>query len=179
MFFLCAILFIFFVYSIVQFIPSCLVIDKVFSKQTKINTNNNVAILKKLDYYSVNTNATKTSFIMECVNYLLYSRNPNYTEVYDFSFDDFNLDIEDIEKIYSEFNDNCAKNKKYYWDCTVSEITNFIKKCDIYKKLEQELNYKFKRSIILSKFINESTCNKLIDSLTLRELELLECTTNL
>ena len=49
----------------------------------------------------------------------------------------------------------------------------FIKKSEIYKKLDQELSYKLKRSIILSKFINETTVEKLINALSIDELNLL------
>jgi hypothetical protein len=95
-------------------------------------------------------------------------------EEYTFCFDDFNMDSNSIEKLYTEFEILCTQLKKCKLDFTIGEIINFIKNSDIYKKLEVELNYKLKRSIVLSKFINDTTSDKLIDSLTLQELEILE-----
>jgi hypothetical protein len=172
---LCIFFFAFFVYSIVQCIPSKKFINNSFDEEYEIEqTNNNVIILSKLNYYNVNTNASRTSFIVECMEYLLYSRNPNFMEEYTFCFDNFNMDSNSIEKLYTEFEILCTQLKKYKLDFTIGEITNFIKNSDIYKKLEVELNYKLKRSIVLSKFINDTTSDKLIDSLTLQELEILE-----
>jgi hypothetical protein len=175
MFFLCALLFLFFIYTITQFFPSKKLIDSVINKEYyTANSKNNIIILSKLGYYNINPNATKTSFISECMNYLLYAHNPNYTELYNFTFDDFNVGLDAIEDLYTQFQKLCISSHKYRTDFTISEITNFIKSSDIYKKLDQELGYKLRRAICLSKFTNDLSVNKLIDSLTLKELEMLE-----
>ena len=174
----CVFFFALYAYIIFHILPSKKIINNSLNEEYEtLQTNNNIIILSKLNYYNVNINATRTSFILECMEYLLYSRNPNFTQEYTFcfeNFDNFNLDDGFIEKLYTEFEILCMQLKKCNSDFTIGEITNFIKNSDIYKKLELELNYRLKRSIVLSKFIDDNTSDKLINSLTLQELELLE-----
>ena len=174
MIFLCIVLFAFFIYSILYHLPSNKIINNSFDKEyLTIKSNDNVSILSELGYYNININAIKIGFISECMNYLLFAHNPNFNEIYIFTFDDWNMDIKTIENLYVEFEKLCAEIKKQKIDFTISEITNFIKKSNVYMKLEHELSFKFKRAIILSKYINNITTNKLIDVLTLEELTLL------
>ena len=127
----CVFFFALYAYIIFQIIPSKKIINDSLNEEYEnetLQTNNNVIILSKLNYYYVNINATRTSFISECMEYLLYSRNPNYTQEYTFCFDMFDLDDGSIEKLYTEFEMLCTQLKKSNSDFTIGEITNFINK---------------------------------------------------
>ena len=174
MIFLCVFLFAFFVYSILYHLPSNKIINKSFDKEyLTIKLNDNVSILSELGYYNININAIKISFISECMNYLLFAHDTNFNEIYIFTFDNWNIDIKTIKNLYVEFEKLCTDIKKQKIDFTIGEIITFIKKSDVYIKLEHELALKFKRAIILSKYTTNITTNKLIDALTLEELTLL------
>jgi hypothetical protein len=178
MFFLCAFIFSFFIYSILQHLPYIKNKNYFFNKKYPLDKwidNTNISILSDLGYYNININSIKISFISECMNYLLYAHNPNYTEVYNFTFDemDIDIDIDDIEDLYINFENYCTEIKKYKTDFTIGEITTFIKKSDIYIQIEKDLGLKFKRAIILSKFTNCFTIDKLRDALTPEELTIL------
>lgn len=172
MFLLCT-LFAIFLYNILKFFPSHKIIDDTINYNfIKKKLNDNVTILDKLGYYNFNKNDIKTCFLLECMNYLLYCDNPNYTKT-DFLVKCCNLDDKEITDFSNNFQNLCLQTHKNKMNFTVNEIMTFIKKSEIYKKLDQELSYKLKRSIILSKFINETTVEKLINALSIDELNLL------
>lgn len=179
MFFLCVFFFAFFIYSILHHLPCTknknYSFDKKYLLHKSNEVNDSVSILSELGYYNININSIKISFLSECMNYLLYAHNPNYTEVYNFTFDelDIGVDVDAIEDLYIKFENYCAEIKKYKTDFTIGEITTFIKKSDIYTQIEKDLGVKFARAIVLSKFTNSFTINKLIDALTPEELNIL------
>lgn len=173
MFLLCTLFFALFLYNIFKKCPSKKTIDDAIeSNYLAHKTNDNVAILNKLGYYNLNINDIRFCFVTECVNYLLYCDNPNYTRT-DFLTDCCNIDNTQMTNFCNSFHDLCLKIHKNKMDFTVNEIVSFIKKSDIYKILDQELSLKFKRAIILSKFTNETSTQKLINALTIDELNLL------
>jgi hypothetical protein len=135
--------------------------------------NDNVDIMQHLGYYNVNINATKLNFIMECLEHLLYSSNPNYDELCCFSWDKFNLDDNFKEQLENNFINYCTTIKKNKTDFTVNEITSFIKKQEVYKKLETKLNYTMLRAIVLSKYLNDNITDNLIDVLSIDEKNIL------
>ncbi len=138
-----------------------------------MKSNDNVSILTKLGYYNININAVKIGFILECTNYLLYAHDINFNEIYTFGFDDWFLDMDSVEELYVKFEKICTDEKKNKMDFTINEIITFIKKSDIYIKIEQDLGFKLKRAIMLSKYTNSITSDKLINALTLEELNIL------
>ena len=169
----CILFFVFFVYYFLKYFPSKKVIDDAIkSNFFKKEPNNNVIILEKLGYYNLNINEIRFCFIFECINYLLYCDNPNYTHNH-FLNDCCDLDEKQIENFCDNFKNLCISRHKNKMDLTINEIKAFIIKSNIYKKLDRELYYKFKRAIILSKFVNEIETEKLINALTIDELNLL------
>ena len=97
----------------------------------------------------------------------------NFNEIYTFGFDDWFLDMDSVEELYVKFEKICTDEKKNKMDFTINEIITFIKKSDIYIKIEQDLGFKLKRAIMLSKYTNSITSDKLINALTLEELNIL------
>jgi hypothetical protein len=147
--------------------------DLNFDNSLKTNKkNDNVIILEKLGYYGININEIKLFFILECMNYLLNNDNPNYINyVKNSKFYKYNN--EQIEKLSENFQQFCSSIQKNKMDLSMGEIKKFIIKSEAYKNIERELFLKLKRAVLLSKFTNEITANKLINSLTIEELEFL------
>lgn len=134
---------------------------------------NNVDIMQHLGYYNININSTKLDFIMECIKYLLYSSNPNFNEMFSFSWLSFGLDDDFTGELERNFINYCVTNNKSKNDFTINELTSFIKKQNSYKKLETRLNYTLSRAIILSKYLNENETDVLVDALTAEEKKML------
>jgi hypothetical protein len=135
-------------------------------------TNDNVSILKKLNYYNLNINDIKTNFVIETMNYLIYCDNPNYEK----NISVVNLDLIDeneMKILCNEFINLCDKKNKNKMDFTINEINLFIKNTNTYKFLVKELNFKLKRAVMLSKYTNDTKAKKIINDLTLNELEIL------
>jgi hypothetical protein len=125
-------------------------------------------ILKNLGYYNFNLNMLKTSIIVECIQYLLYSSNPNYN--YDFCFDDYDIKEPLLDELEHNFETLCQTQNKNKFEFTNEELIKFIKTQEIYKQIDQKLNYAFSRTIILSKYINDKTTDNLLKNLTKDEL---------
>jgi len=176
MFLLCTLFFALFLYNIFKLYPSRKTIDDAIelncTTENKDKKNDNVVILDKLGYYNLNVNDIRFCFVSECMNYLLYCDNPNYTKT-DFLTDCCGIDDTQITNFCNDFENFCLKIHKNKMDFTVNEIVSFVKKSDIYKILDQELGLKLKRAVILSKFTNEVKTEKLINALTIDELNLL------
>lgn len=143
--------------------------------QTKVTKNfkDNIAILNKLGYYNFNYNLAKTDFISDCVNYILFSRNPSFKELYNFNYEQIDILQTQLENLYSSFITLCNKKNKVIGEFTINELYLFIKNQEEYKKIEKINNYRLKRSIILSKFLNDKNIERLVEALTYEELYIL------
>lgn len=177
MFLLVGFYFLFFIYCILNYLQMgkiCETIVKYFSY--KSNINDNVNILKILKYYNLNIYSTINNIIPDCIHYLLFSHTPSYNNRYFFEFEYFsNFDVEnEIELLYNNFEIYCAKSNKNKLDLPVNEIIDFIKASSLYKNLDVIIKNRYKRAIILSKYINNNNTQELINALTLNELEILE-----
>lgn len=143
------------------------------STQCKIKDNfvDNVAILTKLGYYNYNYNFIKTEILSNCVNYIIFGNNPNFNLIYEFCFDDVENDF--LPNILMSYQEHCKKNDKVIGDTTVNEIINFIKKQELFIKMQKTNNDSMKRAIELSKYLYDYTTDRLIDALTYEELDFL------
>jgi hypothetical protein len=177
MFILC-ILFSLFIYATVKYNNIRTIENNTKNTQKNVDVNfmptinNNVLILDKLGYYNFNKNDILMCFLLDCMNHLLFYSNPNYTKS-DFFENCSEQDPVEISIFYDEFEKKCLELGKGKMDLTVGEIISYIKKSDIYKNLDKELSLKFKRAILLSKHLNDKTSEKLINNLTIQELNLL------
>jgi hypothetical protein len=141
-------------------------------KYTSYSYNLNVIILKKLGYYNLNITKSKNSFLTTLMNLLLFYDSSNYTKI---DFPDYKLYENEMTILVNDFENLCigmgmGKNKM---DLSVNEIMNFIKKSDIYKKMNQDLYFKVNRAVVLSKYLNEKTTYNLLDALSIDEITLL------
>jgi len=105
--------------------------------------NDNVSILENLGYYNVNINNIKESFIFNCLNYLLYIDNPNYTFIdtpedfiKEYSYYIKDLDNTFLDKLHEELISFCIQKNKLKKDLTFNELKTFITKTELYKKIQ-------------------------------------------
>lgn len=145
------------------------------STQCKIKDNfrDNVAILTKLGYYNYNYNFIKTEILSDCVNYIIFGNNPNLNLIYEFFFDNVDVDDDFLPNMYFSYEEHCKKNDKVIGDTTVNEIINFIKKQESFIKIQKTNDNSMKRAIELSKYLYDYTTDRLIDALTYDELDFL------
>ena len=129
------------------------------SKKLNLNELSYSDILEYLGYYNLNVNAAKIFFIVESMNYLLFSTNPNYNQLY-------TCDITNRQQMYSDFENYCTEQHKHKFDMTANEIINFIKNHEIFKELNNKISYYTSRTITLSKYANDPTNDNLINALT-------------
>lgn len=141
--------------------------------QIRDNFRDNVAILTKLGYYNYNYNFIKTEILSDCVNYIIFGNNPNFNLIYDFFFDNVNVEDEFLPNMLMSYQEHCKKNDKVIGDTTVNEIINFVKKQESFIKIQKTNDKSMKRAIELSKYLYDSNTDWLIDALTYEELDFL------
>ncbi len=139
----------------------------------KTNVGDNVAILSKLGYYNYNYNLIKTKILSDCVNYIIFCENPNYTLLPKSPCNVLKSNNEFFPNIFSSYKDYCNKNNKLIGDTTVNEIINFIKKDETFIKIQKNNDEIFRRVIMLSKFLYDCDNDRLIDALTNEEIKTL------
>ena len=58
-------------------------------------------------------------------------------------------------------------------DLTFNELRIFITKTTVYKNLEERLNFMMLRAIVLSKYLNDTSTDRLVEALKYQELDIL------
>jgi hypothetical protein len=171
MFILCSFIFLFTLYCYFKFI-----FDKInVQDNNQCSFHNNIEILRYLGYYNLNINFAMKIFITECVTFLLYSSIPNYKPKFCDLLDDYKIskELDNNNILYNNFEIFCKTQNKNKFDFTINEIITFIKTQDIYKKVETKLYYDLSRSIVLSKYIDDTTTKNLLNALTDNEKNIL------
>ena len=129
-------------------------------------------ILKLLGYNYVNVNYYLEDFIKNAHCEILDYKSPNvnYLELNDF-LSNYDVSESAYTKMISDVHTSCENDNKNIYDLTFNEIKKSIKQTELYKDYEKAAFDKLKRSIILSKHLNDTTVDAFFINLTPQELK--------
>ena len=129
-----------------------------YDKERNLNNNNEIVrMMKLLGYYYVDINKSKKKYIDVMITLIINNKNINQN-CYVHSIIDYLLDDTDIILI---------KDIDNY---TIGELKKIIMKTQKYLTYEKMLNNKFKRSVILSKHLNDKTTQHFYESINEEEI---------
>ena len=130
-------------------------------------------MLDILGYQYVDIYSYLDCFVRITHNTILDAHNSNFQyveDVHDFDFG-IKVDSKKYDNMINEIIKLCHTSNKHIYDLSFNEIKTNIKKTDLYMEYEKLVFDRMNRSIILSKYLNDTNINNFYDNLTLEEMK--------